>query len=121
MFPNIPRAYIIRELDRADGVVTVAIDKLLLIAPDFMNSNNDSSTTIDTTPVTSSAPSTHQSILNSIKSGGGAAETAEKATDDLTRRNWDEIDPGRKQAILAERKRSMLVRARESFLKRNQE
>lgn len=113
MFQNIPRAYIIRELDRANGNVSTAIDRLLLVAPDFME--NDSS--LDTSPVARSDLSTHYNILRTVKddedivaddiSGGGGVV--------LTKKNWDSVDPKIRQEILTGKKKEMLMKAREAF------
>lgn len=123
MFPNIPRAYISRELDRADGVVSVAIDNLLLLAPDFINFNNDSREQLSTTPLMNSAPTTHHNIIKSLTGGSGLKEstTVDNSEDSnvvpqLNKKNWDKVDPEDRQKIIAERKRQILLKARERFI-----
>lgn len=118
MFPNIPRAYIVRELDRADGAIPVAIDNLLLMVPDFINlsgSANDSSDRLDTTPLINST--THHNLINSMKQncGEGSQEPLEEEVV-LNKKNWDKVDPQTRLRILADRKRKMLMKARESFI-----
>ena len=118
MFPNIPRAFIVRELDRADGSIPVAIDNLLLIAPDFINVNgtNESSERLDTSPIIHTSQTTHYNILNSFKRGDLFPSNSDSDSAELTRKNWDKIDPETRQRILSDRKRQILLKARESFI-----
>lgn len=112
MFPNIPRAYIVRELDRADGVVAVAIDRLLLLAPDFANHREGDESVESTSPVIQSTSTTHYNILKSLKEG----ETVMEPSETLTKKNWDSIDSKTRQRILTDKKKEMLLKAREAFL-----
>lgn len=121
MFPNIPRSYIIRELDRANGVVSVAIDRLLLLAPDFMiNSGNNSS--LDTSPVARSDSSTLYNILKTVETEHDEDDKSinkDKSVNNktvLTKKNWDSVDPKIRQRILIDKKKEMLMKARQSFL-----
>lgn len=119
MFPSIPRAYIVRELDRADGAVSVAIDNLLLLAADFMNSN-ESNTSLST-PAANANSNTHHNILRSLEKSKGEVEGVKSTVDPsitVTKKNWDTIDSSTRQRILNEKKREMLIKARESFLKK---
>ena len=130
MFPNIPRAYIIRELDRADGAIAKAIDNLLLMAADFVSDINDSLSNLSTTPMTRSSIHTHHNIINSLKSKSDNASQESIENDSeidavgleliksggLTKKNWDSVDSKTRHRIILERKKSMLVKARESFL-----
>lgn len=131
MFPNIPRAYIIRELDRCDGNVQAAVDRLVLLAPDFMefrgegNGSVDTRGDLDTSPMITSAPNTHHNLLKSLKSSplSKEAEDEEKpevAEISLTKKNWDKLDTKTRQQILMERKKEMLMKARESFCNKEQ-
>lgn len=130
MFPNIPRAYIIRELDRADGVVSVAIDRLLLLAPDFMNDNGNNSS-LDTSPVARSDSSTQYNILKTVETEkDGKDEDEGKNINNnnndnnknlLTKKNWDSVDPKIKQRILTVKKKEMLMKAREAYLSKEKE
>lgn len=132
MFPNIPRAYIVRELDRCDGNVQAAVDRLVLLAPDFMefrgehNASDDTRGDLDTSPMITSAPNTHHNLLKSLKSSPlskEAEEDGEKpevAEISLTKKNWDKLDTKTRQQILTERKKEMLMKARESFCKKEQ-
>lgn len=131
MFPNIPRAYVIRELDRADGAIAKAIDNLLLMAADFVSDINDSLSNLSTTPMTRSSIHTHHNIINSLKSKGHESHESESEIDTvgleliksggLTKKNWDSVDSKTRHRILLERKKSMLVKARESFLESQSE
>jgi hypothetical protein len=116
MFPNIPRAYIVRELDRADGVVAGAIDRLLLLAPDFANSREGEESLESTSPVNQAASTTHYNILKSLKEGEAVTEPSEM----LTKKNWDSIDSKTRQRIMTEKKKEMLLKSRESFLSKQQ-
>lgn len=117
MFPSIPRAYIVRELDRADGVSSVAIDSLLLLAADFMDSNESNSSL--NTPSISGNSNTHQSMLKSFSKDDLTAK-ARNADEVVTKKNWDTIDSKTRHRILSEKKRDMLVKARESFIKQSE-
>lgn len=117
MFPNIPRAYIIREMDRADGVVSVAIDRLLLLAPDFMNDSGNNSS-LDTSPVARSDSSTIYNILKTVETDDKSIikDNSINTRTVLTKKNWDSVDPKIRQRILIDKKKEMLMKARESFL-----
>jgi len=117
MFPSIPRAYIIRELDRADGSSSVAIDNLLLLAPDFSSGGTDEGDSVSTTPLVNTSSHTHKSILSSLNNVTTSSldETEEEV--DLNKKNWDSFDSQSRQRILADRKREMVKKARESFMK----
>lgn len=119
MFPNIPRTYIVRELDRADGVVPIAIDRLLLLVPDFMNLNEDESS-LDTSPVARSEPSTHHNLMKSIHDNENDDGVEERSDLMLTKKNWDSVDTKTRQRILMEKKKEMILKAREAFLSQNQ-
>lgn len=116
MFPNIPRSYIVRELDRADGVVSTAIDQLLLLAPDFANSRGEDESLESTSPVIQSTSNTHYNILKSLKEDEKVTETPSET---LTKKNWDSSDSKTRQRILMEKKKEMLLKAREAFLTHN--
>jgi len=116
MFQNIPRSYIVRELDRANGNVSTAIDRLLLLVPDFME--NDSS--LDTSPVARSDLSTHYNILKNVKDDeeivvDGVSDGVSDGGVVLTKKNWDSVDPKIRQRILTGKKKEMLIKAREAF------
>ena len=116
MFQNIPRSYIVRELDRANGNVSTAIDRLLLLVPDFME--NDSS--LDTSPVARSDLSTHYNILKNVKDDeeivvDGVSDGVSDGGVVLTKKNWDSVDPKIRQRILTGKKKEMLMKAREAF------
>ena len=123
MFPTIPRAYIVRELDRCDGRVQAAVDRLVLLAPDFMgfrdggsaNAGHGNVESIDTSPAITSAPSTHYNLLNALNASEGAKCAADGDSVNLTKKNWDKVDTETRQRILLGRKREMLVKAREIF------
>lgn len=134
MFPNIPRAYIVRELDRADGVSAQAIDNLLLMVPDFVNDINDSLSNLSTTPLTRSSLHTHHNIINSLKTNHGKSDLGNDTdtdidpveielikSDGLTKKNWDSVNSKTRHRIIFERKKLMLMKARESFLKSQSE
>ena len=111
MFQNIPRSYIVRELDRANGNASTAIDRLLLLAPDFME--NDSS--LDTSPVARSDLSTHYNILKNVKDEEEIVADGVSGGVVLTKKNWDSVDPKIRQRILTGKKKEMLIKAREAF------
>jgi hypothetical protein len=115
MFPNIPRPYIIRELDRANGEASVAIDKLLLLAPDFMN-GNESQSSLDTSPMARSDSSTQYNIIKTVQSDGNIVAASSSGSVKLTKRNWDSVDSKTRQGILSIKKKEMLMKAREAFL-----
>ena len=129
MFPNIPRAYIVRELDRSDGVVQSAVDRLVLLSADFIDFREGtgilsagmgaSESALDTSPAITSAPSTHHNLLKSLKSSPKSSKLPDSSDDavNLTKKNWDKIDSTTRQQILLERKKEMLIKARESFSK----
>lgn len=120
MFPNIPRAYIIRELDRADGVVAVAIDNLIPIASDFINFNaTDSTDRLVTTPMIERGSSTHHNILKTLDEPEEMLTSSSKMAAVLNRKNWDKIDEGSRKRILSERKREMIMKARECFINKH--
>lgn len=126
MFPNIPRSYIIRELDRANGVVSVAIDRLLLLAPDFM-SNSENNSSLDTSPVARSDSSTLYNILKIVETEHYEDDKSinkDKSVNNktvLTKKNWDSVDPKIRQRILIDKKKEMLMKARQSFLSKEKE
>lgn len=137
MFPNIPRAYIVRELDRADGASARAIDNLLLMAPDFVSDINDSMSNLTTTPISRSSLHTHHNILSSLKAKDhsfdidGADDCSSDIDIDpvemeliknggLTKKNWDSVDTKTRHRIILKRKKAMLIQARELFLKSEQ-
>lgn len=108
MFPNIPKPYIVRELDRADGNVSVAIDKLVLISPDFSDS-----------PMTSSNSLASPLIKNpkfAMRAHKSDARDDEKVI--LTRKNWDSVDSETRQRVLLNKKMEMFMKARDSFTKK---
>lgn len=144
MFPNIPRSFIVRELDRCDGVVQLAIDKLILISPDFMDFRGLSGETgqggqgrahdhgiisYETSPAITRAPSTHHNLLNFLKTDQITSKSQLSCEDvpekdylspsALTRKNWDKIDSSTRQRIMLERKKEMLMKAREIYTKKN--
>jgi hypothetical protein len=118
MFPNIPRAYIIRELDRADGSSGVAIDNLLLLAPDF-NTAREEEESISTTPLVNTSSHTHKSILSSLNSvtSSTSLDSSDSPQVELNKKNWDSFDATSRRRILSDRKREMVKKARELFLK----
>lgn len=134
MFPHIPRAYIVRELDRCDGNVQAAVDRLVLLAPDFMEFRGENSVnntisgtgtgtdSLDTSPMITSAPNTHHNLLKSLNSSPLSSENlpADEPIS-LTKKNWDNIDAKTRQQILTERKKEMLMKARQSFCDNNKE
>ena len=127
MFPNIPRAYVVRELDRCDGSVESAVDKLVLMAPDFMgfrgeDNGNGSAGQVDTSPASTSAPSTHHNLLNSLNESNESKTVTLDGDPSitLTKKNWDKVGVERRQQILMEKKREMLIKARESFCKKSE-
>ena len=121
MFPNIPRAYIVRELDRADGVISAAIDRLILMAPDFMNGNDDDSS-LDTSPVARTDSNAQYNLVKAVNSEKDESREDEKMQleDDtkitLTQKNWDSVDSKTRQRLLTAKKKEMLLKAREAFL-----
>lgn len=121
MFPNIPRAYIVRELDRADGVSAVAVDNLLLIASDYADLVE--STTSLNSSTSASNPTSHNEILKSLTAEDedrSNKDTGDKDKDisssEITKKNWDKIDSKTRHRILSEKKKEMLLKARESFI-----
>lgn len=127
MFPTIPRAYIIRELDRCDGNVSAAVDRLVLLTPDFMEFRGEENVNgivgqVDTSPAINSAPNTHHNLLNSLNNdhhppSSGTDQPTNPKLNLLTKKNWDKVDGETRHKILMERKREMLMKARESFTK----
>lgn len=134
MFQNIPRAYIVRELDRAEGVQSVAIDALLLLNPDFAGSNGNNEEFV--TPVLSNHNKNYRNLLNEIvrseevgsgsRSGSDGSssvidskydETPVIKTTQITKKDWDSTTPRERLCALTERKRLMLLKAREHFRK----
>ena len=112
MFPNIPQRFIIRELDRANGVVSSAVDALVLINPDFSGSTSPTLSN----DVINGQKVTHQAIIQEIIS---KPEEEVSAIEEpvISRKDWDTIDPKTRQRVLAERKKAMLLKARDAFRK----
>ena len=64
-----------------------------------------------------SASNTHHSILTSLKNENNNPSNPNMApSTELNKKNWDTVDSLMRQKILGERKRSMMVKARESFM-----
>lgn len=117
MFPTIPRPYVVRELDRAEGVMSVAIDALLLLNADFPSTETTTSASPNVGSATEKTPVTHQHILSVINSSDAERETVDLSlvNASISRKEWDATAPELRQRIIAERKKAMLVQARESF------
>ncbi len=116
MFPNIPQRYIIRELDRARGVVTTAVDALVLLNPDF---SNDASPNLSEDGVSVGTNVTHQAIIEEINSKP-EEELVHIEEPAMTRKEWEAADAKARLRVLAERKKAMLLRARDAFRKSNE-
>lgn len=116
MFPDIPQRFIIRELDRANGVVSNAVDALVLLNPDFSGST---SPTLSNDNLCSKDTVTHQAIIEEINS---TAQELPLPTDEpkIDRKDWESTDAKARQRVLAERKRAMLLKARDAFRKSNE-
>lgn len=115
MFPNIPRAHIIRELDRANGVVSVAVDALVLMSSDYPA---NSSLPVSPDLGAESAKAT-QTTLKAIIEDLNANPEESVQEIQLNRKEWDSADNETRQRLLAERKKAMLLKAREAFRKSN--
>lgn len=116
MFPNIPRAHIVRELDRANGTVSVAVDALLLVSSDYpANSSLPISPEVELEGK-KVAQTTHKAIIEELNAH------PENSVEEIqmNRKQWDSADNKTRQRILAERKKSMLLKAREAFRKTNE-
>jgi len=110
MFPDIPRPYLVRELDRAEGTMSVAIEALLGMNERFAGS--ESSTSLVPEVPKDKAASSHRQIVHEVEE---RTETSDAGSTVITRRNWDTLEASRRREILAERKRIMLRDARNSF------
>jgi hypothetical protein len=117
MFPTIPRSYIVRELDRADGVVQVAVDNLILMSSDFSGSTSDISVC---SPFVDNKKFLKK--LDDEDSTGNEAgdEMAKRKEVVLTKKNWDSVESGTRQRILHNKKRDMIMKARENYMKQEE-
>jgi hypothetical protein len=117
MFPNIPQRFIIRELDRASGVLSTAVDALVLINPDFSS---------DASPVLSDVLKfggkvTHQAIIQEINSKSHEHQHESPVEQPLIdRKDWENTDAKVRLSVLANCKKAMLLKAREAFRKSNE-
>lgn len=115
MFPNIPQMYIVRELDRANGVASVAVDALVLMNPDFSGGETPQVPTRESLPAGYGV--THGAILEEINNSAAQEMDTPLEEPVISRKDWDSTNAKTRQRVLAERKKLMLLRAREAFRK----
>jgi hypothetical protein len=122
MFPHIPRPYLVRELDRAEGSVPRAVEALLLISADFslpQAAPRSDRSTPDLEDKQGGPVSLHQHLLKELNREdafhASRAEDIGTRTLQLDRKSWETLPSAQRQQVLTDRKKAMLFKARQTF------